>query len=45
VAESGPQRFNRWSHAINTDWREMGDDIDAFFFLDEPLRLSRYPVP
>lgn len=39
------QRRNRVARTVDTDLRQVWDDIDRVLMLDRPLHLSRYPIP
>lgn len=45
IAHSKEQRKNRVSRSLDTDLRQLHDDWDALMFMDQPLRLSKYPIP
>ncbi len=45
IALTAQQRKNRNARAADETMRQLHDDWDAIWFLDHPLRLSRYPVP
>ncbi len=39
------QRIYRVVNTIDTNFRQLNDDVDSVFLLDRPLRLNRIPVP
>ena len=45
IALSHEQRIIRHARAIDTNGRQLWDDLDNVFLLDRPLRLSPYPIP
>ena len=45
LARSKEQRKNDWTRIVDTNKRQIWDDIDYLLLLDRPSRSSRYPVP
>ena len=45
IALSRGQSMNRIHRTIDTDLRQVPDDMTALWLLDRPSRMSRYPVP
>jgi len=45
IAEMREQRKNTHARTINTNWRQLWDDLDHILLLDHPVRLSEYPIP
>ncbi len=39
------QRQNDLMRTVNTNLRQAGDDFYSFFLLDQPLHMSKYPIP
>lgn len=45
IADMAEQRKNAHARTINTNKRQIWDDIDHFLLLDKPSRLNEYPIP
>lgn len=45
VAETKQQHMNRQSRTWDYMWRQLVDDVNSALLLDEPSRMSRYPIP
>lgn len=45
IAHTHQQRLNRLARSENTSFRQVLDDWDTFWLMDEPSRLSMYPIP
>ncbi len=45
VAMTAEQRKNLHARVVDTDLRQIPDDIDTLFLLNRPVRMTRYPVP
>lgn len=45
IARTPEQRKNMVARSLDTNFRELNDDWDHIWLLDEPLHLSPYPIP
>ena len=45
IASTQQQRKNMVARSLDTNFRQLNDDWDRFWLLDEPLHLSKYPIP
>ncbi len=45
IAMTKEQRKNEHARTVDTDLRQVWDDLDMLLLLDRPVRLSRYPIP
>ena len=45
LAMTRQQQKNTNARAIDTTWRQIGDDLDKLFFFNRPLRLNEYRIP
>jgi hypothetical protein len=45
IARTSDLRENDNARAVDTTFRELNDDFDRFWFIDEPSKLSQYPIP
>jgi len=45
IAYTHEQRQNNLTRSSNTTWRQIIDDWDKFWLLDQPLHLSNIPIP
>jgi len=45
TAATHEQQKNTQARAIDTTMRQIWDDLDKIFLVDQPSRLSRYPIP
>jgi hypothetical protein len=45
LSEQREQRRNRIAWAMDETWRQIYDDWDEFWLVDEPIHLTPYPIP
>lgn len=45
MAHQSQQRKNMHARTIDTDTRQIWDDLDSVLLLNRPSRMSIYPVP
>ena len=45
LTRSKQEHANDIARTLDTNLRQVGDDLDYIFLLDRPMRGSRHPVP
>jgi hypothetical protein len=45
ISYTSEQRQNNIVRASNTTWRQVVDDWDHFWLIDQPLHMSNIPIP
>lgn len=45
VAHTQEQQLNYGARSVDTNMRQIWEDWDRFWLLDQPLHFSRYPIP
>ena len=45
IAMTREQRRNNTVRSVNTTLRQIPDDWDRFWLVEDPVRLSVYPIP
>ncbi len=44
VADDSRARQDRWKRSFQTDAKQFNDDLDSFFLMEQPGRLSYWQV-